>query len=708
MKKMVSAAVALAAAALTAAPMEVFVSVDGDDANPGTRAKPLATPKGARDALRRARSANGGRIPDGGATVEFADGVYLVEAPLVLERQDSGADGAPVVWRAAHRGKAVFSGALRLAEWKRVEDPAMVGLLQGVARGKVVTAGFPEGSELPGFCGSGCGAPPNLLETPLSLFQGTRRLMHARWPNEGFALTGENIGEIERRHDVEYCRSGVFKFSSPRLSAWAGEPELWAYGLWCYEWADAKTRVLSVDPATGTMSVDPAPVGFGIREKAKFHVLNAVSEIDRPGEWAIDRARRRVYLWPVGSEPAVFAYASGLVSAQGVSDVAFDGFVFEHSRTTAVVFKDALRVKVLSSVFRHTSSGGIAIWRGRDCRVQGCDMYDLGEGGIILDGGDFKELVPGNNVADNNHIHHFGQVLPIARPGVRLFGVGNRSTHNLIHHAVHQAIIFGGNDHYVGFNVCHDCCMYNDDAGVIYCVQRDWSKRGTIVERNIIHMTGKRPKPTHTHAIYLDDDSSGVAVRGNVINRASIGVNVNGGQDCDVSGNVMMNCEVPVCINSRGIDTYVRNVAIKGRESGMFRKLEANRALFEGPLWKSRYPNMLRVFDLPDAQRAHEPHFNSVTNNLFVSCKSRTVKVRCWKHVSGTCVVTNNLDVASDPGFEDYAHFGWELAPCQARDLVGSLHIKEIGLYESPLRASPAIQFAPGVTPPPPLGLLEK
>ena len=49
-----AAAGALAAAISAAAPIELFVSPAGDDANPGTRAKPLATPMGARDALRKA------------------------------------------------------------------------------------------------------------------------------------------------------------------------------------------------------------------------------------------------------------------------------------------------------------------------------------------------------------------------------------------------------------------------------------------------------------------------------------------------------------------------------------------------------------------------------------------------------------------------------------------------------------------------------
>ena len=508
-----AAAAALAAAISVAAPIELFVSPAGDDANPGTRAKPLATPMGARDALRKARAAHGGALPPGGAIVEFADGLYAMDKPVDLDKSDSGAPGAPVVWRAANRSKAIFSGALKPQGWKKVDDSAILSLLPETARTNVVVADIPQGIDLPGFRGGGCGTPGRLQEIPLSFFQGERRLEPARWPNEGFVRTGDNIGKVERRHDASFSTTGVFKFPSPRLAQWAKEPELWTYGLWCYEWADAKARVLAIDPAAGTISVDPSPIGFGIKENAQFHILNAISEIDRPGEWAIDRAARKVYLWPDGRKRPLFAAAPGLVSARDVTDVTLDGLVFEYSRTTAVRFQNSARSAVLSSIFRHTSSWGVTISRGRDCRVEGCDMYDLGEGGVSLEGGDFKTLTPGNNVADNNHIHHYGLVVPNYRPGVQLNGTGNRCTHNLLHHTLHQAISFGGNDHYIGFNVCHDCCTFNDDAGTIYCCQRDWSKRGTVIERNIIHMTGKQPRATHTEAIYLDTESTSAAGR---------------------------------------------------------------------------------------------------------------------------------------------------------------------------------------------------
>ena len=664
----------------------VYVAPDGSDANPGTRERPLATPTAARDAARRAGP---------GATVEFADGVYRLVSPLRLDARDS-----KTVWRAAHRGKAVFSGSVKPTFCGRADDPAVLALLPAAARDKVVFAELPAGFDLPGFRGGGCGTPARLCEVPVSVFQGVRRLEPARWPNEGFARTGANIGEIEKRHDAVYCRSGVFRFADERLAAWAREPDLWTYGLWCYEWADAKAQVTNVDVAAGTLAVDPSPIGFGIREGAQFHVLNALSELDRPGEWVIDRRRRRIYVWPLAEGELAFACADGLVRVEKATGVVFDGLDFDCSRTDALVFTDCTACTVRASVVRRTSAWAISVSGGADDRVVGCDLYDLGEGGVALSGGDFRTLKPAGHVADNNHIHHYGNVVPNYKPGVSLQGVGNRATHNLIHHSRHQAVAFGGNDHYIGWNVIHDMCTFNDDAGSIYCCQRDWTKRGTVIERNVIHMTGKQPDPTHTEAIYLDDFSSGVIVRDNLINRASLGIYIGGGQDNLVTGNVILNCTSPVRLGSRGVETFAKGISGRGRDSEMFRRLDGLKDLLEGELWRGRYPNLLRVYDFADGVAAHNAHFNVVTNNVAAGCGPFSKDN--WKSVGETCTFDGNLILAGDPGFVDYANFDWELkADSPAAKLVGRLDYAKTGLYASDERASPPVRFAADVTPPP-------
>ena len=585
----------------------------------------------------------------------------------------------------------------------RVEAREILEMLPACARGKVVFAEFPKTLELPGFRGGGCGTPKKLQEVPVSVFQGERRLESARWPNEGFVRTGRNVGTIEKRHDATFCQSGVFAFASDRLARWAKEPDLWTYGLWCYEWADAKAQVLKIDLKASTIAVDPSPIGFGIREDAQFYVMNALCELDRPGEWVLDRKTRRIYVWPLEDGGSLtFACAPGLVRARGARGIVFDGIVFDSARTDALTFEDCTDSAVVASVVRRTSAWAVVMEGGVSNRVEGCDLYELGEGGVNLRGGDFGTLTPGGHIADNNHIHHYGRVVPNYRPGVQLNGVGNRATHNLIHHSFHQAVAFGGNDHYIGWNVIHDMCQYNDDAGSVYCCQRDWTKRGTVVERNVIHLTGKMPDPTHTQGVYLDDFSSGVIVRHNIINRADLGIYIGGGQDCRVYGNVILNCARGVHLGSRGIETFARKVSGKGRQSEMFKRLDSLKGLLEGDLWRTRYPNLLKVYDFDDAVFAHNAFFNVITNNVCAGCGG--ISKDNWKNVGPTCDVSDNLEVPDDPGFADYATFAWELkADSAARRKVGELGFAQMGLYASPNRISPAVKFGADIKPPPPI-----
>lgn len=676
-------------AVVSAEPATIHVAPTGDDANTGTFEKPVRTLEAARDAARRS----------GAKTVVLEDGVYRLGRPLTLDARDGD-----VIWRAAHRGAAVVSGNVKPSAYGRVEDPEVLGRLPACARGKVVYAEFPETVELPGFRGGGCGTSKRLCETPVSVFQGEHRIEPARWPNEDFARVERIVGKVEERHDARFTSTGAFAFKSDRLSHWAKEPDLWAYGLWCYEWADAKAQVLGVDVKSSTIRVDPSPIRFGIKENAQFYVMNALCELDRPGEWVLDRKRRRVYVWPFADGGTLsFACAPGLVRANKAHGIVFDGVVFDCVRMDALEFQDCSSCSVVASVVRRTSAWAVTVTGGVSNRVEGCDLYNLGEGGIRLSGGDRAMLEPSRHVADNNHIHHFGQVVPNYKPGVQLDGVGNRATHNLIHHTLHQAIAFNGNDHYIGFNVCHDCCMFNDDAGTIYCCQRDWTKRGTVIEHNLVHMTGKQPRSTHTEGIYLDDFSSGVIVRNNIINRAALGVYIGGGQDCEVYGNLIFNCTKGLCLGSRGIESFGKSVSGKGFGSEMFKKLNN---ILSGPhadFYRWRYPKMANVLDFADGQAAHNAHWNVMTNNVLVGC--RGIERLNWEKVSATCCVTNNLETMEDPGVLDYFGFDWSLRPdSEVVRRLGDLRFREMGLCASPRRVSPAVRFGENITPPRPFG----
>lgn len=89
-----------------------WVATDGSDAASGSESSPFLTLGRARDAIRVA--------PERGIcgiTVNIRGGTHRLAAPLTLTAEDSGADGAEVVWQAAPGESPVISGAEQVGGW---------------------------------------------------------------------------------------------------------------------------------------------------------------------------------------------------------------------------------------------------------------------------------------------------------------------------------------------------------------------------------------------------------------------------------------------------------------------------------------------------------------------------------------------------------------------------------------------------------------
>ena len=86
---------------------DIFVAPNGDDANPGTPDKPLATLEGARLKVRQFKAANPGKP----IIVEFASGTYRFDKTVSFTKEDSGSKGAPVVYRGVYDGETRFTGS---------------------------------------------------------------------------------------------------------------------------------------------------------------------------------------------------------------------------------------------------------------------------------------------------------------------------------------------------------------------------------------------------------------------------------------------------------------------------------------------------------------------------------------------------------------------------------------------------------------------
>jgi len=634
------AAVALAAtlgAALlgvdAAGAVSIHVAVDGDDAWSGRLAAPntdrsdgpLASLRGARDAVRRLRGSG-----EEAVEVVVHAGRHELAEPLRLEAADGGTPDRPAVWRGDGIGRVILTGARRIAELAPVTDEAVLARLPEAARGQVVQADLAAAgiADAGTFAGAG-----NRLE----VFHADRPLPIARWPDDGFTTIGTLLGD-RPINDGGLPGNAVGKFTCEidRLPAWHREPDGWVSGYFFWDWSDSRQRIRAIDPAAKSIELEPPHSTY--RTGQRFYAFNMLCELDRPGEWCVDRTCGRLYVWlPAGERTVTVSTLPHLVEVAGAENLVLRGLLLEGTRNSLVTIAGGAGVTVGGCRLRNAGGWGVFIEGGAGHAVRGCDLHDVGEGGVMLSGGDRPGLVAAGHVAENNHVHHYARLQRTYRPAVEVRGVGNRVLHNHIHHAPHNGILLNGNDHLIEANRIHHVCQETGDVGGFY-MGRDWTMRGTVVRHNLFaDLAG----PGHLGAmgVYLDDNASGITVVGNVFVRASRAILIGGGRDTLVENNLFIDGAPAVEVDARGLGWAASMVA----PGGIMRQ-RLDEMPWRTPLWTDRYPGLATLLD----DEPVAPRRNVIRRNVSVGGE--------WKRIesaaeAGVVVEDNLVDV--DPRFVD-------------------------------------------------------
>lgn len=193
-------------------PLEFHVSPHGSASGEGTPEAPFATIERARDKIRSLREETG---LAGGAIVHLAGGIYPLGHSLRFMEQDSGTEGAPIVYRAAGGEPAVLMGGTKIPEsaLEPLADPDLVARLADPAAAKFILAvdlralgvadvgmlsrrGFWKASEL-------TRTPPSKL-----FLDGVPQTL-ARWPNRGETV---RMGEILDPGPLDLSPEGLTRF----------------------------------------------------------------------------------------------------------------------------------------------------------------------------------------------------------------------------------------------------------------------------------------------------------------------------------------------------------------------------------------------------------------------------------------------------------------------------------------------------------------
>ncbi len=655
--------------------IDFYVSPLGNDSWSGTLPAPGAQGGGngpfktlekARDAIRRLKEA--GELPEGGVTVHIRSGVYPLTRSFELTARDSGAKSAPVVYRAYKDEEVRLVGGKQINGFTPISNPAILNRIVQKYRDKILQTDL----KAQGITDFGkvspraFGGPAHT--TGLELFFQDEPMTLARWPNEGFVkIVGLLEPDTVNVRGTKGSKTGKFMYGGDRPKRWVEENDVWVHGYWFWDWSDERQKVESIDTVKRIISVTPPYHNYGYRIGQWFYGLNILAELDRPGEWYLDRETGILYFWPpapIEKGRAVVSILDTLVNLTGVSNVVIEGMIFEAARGTAIVMKDCKRSKIVGCVLRNLGGTAVQIEGGNNNGVASCDIYATGSGGVSMQGGERKSLTPAGHFAENNHIHQYGRWQRMYTPAITLHGVGNRAAHNLIHNAPHIAIMFGGNDHVIEFNEIHNVCLESNDAGAIYA-GRDWTMRGTVIRYNYLHnITGFRGKGCV--GVYLDDMFCGTKIYGNVFYRVTRAAFIGGGRDCLVENNIFVDCRPSLHIDARamGWAGYHMNTT-------MMQRLKAMPYMSE--LWRKRYPKLVSILEDDPAV----PKGNIIRRNI---CSGGR-----WLDLPGVdrniVTIEDNL-TTKEPGFIDPANRNFQLKDDSPAYKLGfkRIPIEKIGL----------------------------
>lgn len=373
---------------------DLFVDpLRGDDGNAGTGPElALRTIEGARDRIRD-RELN--RDMSGDLTVHLRGGRYEIGRTLEFTGRDSGSNGHRVIYRNFRDEKPVLCGGVRISGWKQVSGKPYYEADAGAA---LERAGYFRQLYVDGVRAQLARSHTYVKNTHKQFWDdpATPESYDGVWlPKRDYT----NINDLQlfyakvfkvgylHVHSILPAENGeemIVKMEQPDFQYWAS-------------WDNAR--------ATPAM---------------EFRVLNAIEELDEPGEWYVNRSTRKICYYPATPEQdmnEVEAWVPAtefLLEVRGTNgakaaDITFQGLTFRFGnwlapetmmlgRTQAEIFDKyrgeipgqiiidhADRITIRDCRVVHQASVGVQLYEDcDDTLIEGNVFYDLTAAGVSV------------------------------------------------------------------------------------------------------------------------------------------------------------------------------------------------------------------------------------------------------------------------------------------------------------------------------------
>ena len=527
----------------------VYISSNGNDAAAGTRTAPIRTFEAAQKKIREKRKDT--TLGEGGLQIVFVDN-YNIDKPFVLTAEDSGTNRNPLIISGGNTEKrVVISGGKNIGIWRALNPSDTDVIIDEQYRNKIIVAEF-EKNNIKNFGplvfgGFSSGRGFRTHNTPELFYNGSVQKI-ATWPNKGYTTI-----EINER------------FSNDRILKWANEKEAWLHVYWIYEWADAYEKINKIDIEKREVFLEPPVNGYGFgRNEAR--VVNAVSEIDLPGEWAIDTEKGLIFYYPPESfnpKNIFLSYSPGAFVINNCNNIKIENIEIKQIRGDIINIKDSENIIIYNNNLHNASGNGLVINGKKNHIIHSTNFKSFGRGGIYLNAGDRKNLIGSGTIIENCSFSDLSRIDRTYTPGILIYGMSQIIRNNRFFNIPSSAIRLETNNVIVELNEFYNCLFESGDQGAIDVFANP------LYQGNIIRWNYFRDIINDTHmaaSVRLDDFISGFAIYENIFENGSShafgAVQVHGGKNNLIEGNLFINCNLVFSITTREEGNWKTNPLI--------------------------------------------------------------------------------------------------------------------------------------------------